>query len=643
MEGEDGASQFDYFMEACRCKGHVNVPPTQVSAGLFAVLAFIAFVGFAVPSMAQNNVIQNLAKTETASLPPSGLSSEVDAAAPTALPEILNAADVALYRQIFQLQDGGAWRKADQLIKQLSDKLLLGHVLRQRYMHPTAYRSKYKELKAWMSGYADHPGALQVYRLALRRQPKGWQSPKRPIAIKPNVSTPKVRNTGSAVKRKRVSRSRRIHMYRTQNRIKSLVRRERPTQALNLFETKLNRKRFTPARYDQTLAIIARSYYHAGKDDKAFEIASRAVQRSGVKAPYALWWGGLTAWRLRKLDIAADYFERMSTVPGVSNWLRAAAAYWAARANLVNRQPQNVTVLLRRAATAPRSFYGILALRALGEDLEFDWSIPVLGSTGIALLDRIPAAKRALGLLQAGQSIRAGSELKRFANNPSLELTRVLLALSDRANMPDVLVRIGSRLERTRGERYDAALFPLPGWSPEGGYTIDRALIFAFMRQESRFKLTAKSRSGAVGLMQLMPATAGFIARTRYRGAKRRALYDPAHNIGLGQKYIHHLMNDRTIGYNLFFTTTAYNAGPGNLKKWRRKSKYQDDPLLFIESIRSRETRNYVEHVMTNFWAYRLRLKQPTPSLDAVAAGEWPIYIPFDQTSIKAARNAHQR
>jgi soluble lytic murein transglycosylase-like protein len=432
-------------------------------------------------------------------------------------------------------------------------------------------------------------------------------------------------------------------MYRTQNRIKSLVRRERPTQALNLFETKLNRKRFTPARYDQTLAIIARSYYHAGKDDKAFEIASRAVQRSGVKAPYALWWGGLTAWRLRKLDIAADYFERMSTVPGVSNWLRAAAAYWAARANLVNRQPQNVTVLLRRAATAPRSFYGILALRALGEDLEFDWSIPVLGSTGIALLDRIPAAKRALGLLQAGQSIRAGSELKRFANNPSLELTRVLLALSDRANMPDVLVRIGSRLERTRGERYDAALFPLPGWSPEGGYTIDRALIFAFMRQESRFKLTAKSRSGAVGLMQLMPATAGFIARTRYRGAKRRALYDPAHNIGLGQKYIHHLMNDRTIGYNLFFTTTAYNAGPGNLKKWRRKSKYQDDPLLFIESIRSRETRKYVEHVMTNFWAYRLRLKQPTPSLDAVAAGEWPIYIPFDQTSIKAARNAHQR
>ena len=391
------------------------------------------------------------------------------------------------------------------------------------------------------------------------------------------------------------------------------------------------------------MAIIARSYYHAGKDDKAFEIASRAVQRSGVKAPYALWWGGLTAWRLRKLDIAADYFERMSTVPGVSNWLRAAAAYWAARANLVNRQPQNVTVLLRRAATAPRSFYGILALRALGEDLEFDWSIPVLGSTGIALLDRIPAAKRALGLLQAGQSIRAGSELKRFANNPSLELTRVLLALSDRANMPDVLVRIGSRLERTRGERYDAALFPLPGWSPEGGYTIDRALIFAFMRQESRFKLTAKSRSGAVGLMQLMPATAGFIARTRYRGAKRRALYDPAHNIGLGQKYIHHLMNDRTIGYNLFFTTTAYNAGPGNLKKWRRKSKYQDDPLLFIESIRSRETRKYVEHVMTNFWAYRLRLKQPTPSLDAVAAGEWPIYIPFDQTSIKAARNAHQR
>ena len=100
-------------------------------------------------------------------------------------------------------------------------------------------------------------------------------------------------------------------------------------------------------------------------------------------------------------------------------------------------------------------------------------------------------------------------------------------------------------------------------------------------------------------------------------------------------------MDDPAIGQNLFFATVAYNAGPGNLSKWRRKSDYRNDPLLFIESIKSRETRNYVEHVLTNFWAYRLRLGQPTPSLDAVAAGEWPVYTPFDQNNVKAARNAN--
>ena len=618
----------------------------------FVAVAIVVTVGLTSASIAKNALVssaaesnalkpisskQNPAETETAFLPPS----EIDPAAPTALPELLNSSDAALYRKIFKLQDGGAWRKADKLIKQLSNDLLMGHVLHQRYMHPTAYRSKYKELKAWMGHYADHPGAMQVYRVALRRQPKGWRSPKRPIVAKASAVKPGKRSAASRARQPRVSRSRRVHMHRMQNRIKSLVRRERPTQALRVFETKQNQKLFTAARYDQTLAIIARGYYHARKDEKALAIATRAVRRSAAKAPQALWLGGLTAWRLGKLDVSADYFERMSTASGASDWSRAAAAYWAARANLVNRQPQKVTALLRRAADEQRSFYGVLAQRALGEDAAFDWTTPVLGPTEVALLGRIPAAKRALALIQVGQSIRAESELKRFANNPSPELTRVLLALADRANLPDVSVRIGARLERTRGERYDAALFPLPGWTPEGGYKIDRALIFALMRQESRFKATAKSRSGAAGLMQLMPATAGFINQTRYRGAKRRALYDPAHNIALGQKYIQHLMDDPAIGQNLFFATVAYNAGPGNLSKWRRKSDYRNDPLLFIESIKSRETRNYVEHVLTNFWAYRLRLGQPTPSLDAVAAGDWPVYTPFDQNNVKAARNAN--
>jgi len=228
--------------------------------------------------------------------------------------------------------------------------------------------------------------------------------------------------------------------------------------------------------------------------------------------------------------------------------------------------------------------------------------------------------------------VRAESELKRLTGAPSPELTRVLLALIGKANLPDVSIRLGFKLQRTQGERYDAALFPVPGWMPNGGYDIDKALVFAFMRQESRFKANAKSRRGATGLMQLMPATARFIANSRM---SQTALLVPERNIALGQKYIRHLLDDPTIGGNLFYAVSAYNAGPGNLRKWQREVDYRDDPLLFIESIRSRETRDFVERVLTNFWVYRLRLGQTVPSLAAVAAGRWPVYITLDKAGAK--------
>ena len=325
----------------------------------------------------------------------------------------------------------------------------------------------------------------------------------------------------------------------------------------------------------------------------------------------------------------------MARVPDLSDWARSGAAYWSARASLVGREPARVAGMLEIGARYPNTFYGLLSLQARDGEAPFNWSLPQLGPIELALLDQIPTAHRALALIEAGQTVRAESELKRLTGAPSPELTRVLLALVGKANLPDVAIRLGFKLQRTRGERYDAALYPVPGWMPQGGYKIDQALIFAFMRQESRFKTKARSRRGATGLMQLMPATARFVARKR---TSRQTLLDPEKNIALGQKFIQHLLKDPTIDSNLFYATTAYNAGPGNLRKWRRKIDYQDDPLLFIESVRSRETRNFVERVMANFWIYRLRLGQRAPSLAAVAAGEWPVYIPLDTHNKKVNR-----
>ncbi len=80
----------------------------------------------------------------------------------------------------------------------------------------------------------------------------------------------------------------------------------------------------------------------------------------------------------------------------------------------------------------------------------------------------------------------------------------------------------------------------------------------------------------------------------------------------------------------LFYAATAYNGGPGNLRRWLRGMKHRGDPLMFVESIPRKETRDYVELVMTNLWLYRDRMGQPRPSLSDVVAGDWPVYIALD-------------
>lgn len=89
------------------------------------------------------------------------------------LPHPLGYADIARYRQIFAFQRDAAWDDADRLIDELDTPLLLGHVMAYRYLHPSAYRSTYVELAAWLDLYADLPEAAEIYRLARTRQPAG--------------------------------------------------------------------------------------------------------------------------------------------------------------------------------------------------------------------------------------------------------------------------------------------------------------------------------------------------------------------------------------------------------------------------------------------------------------------------------------
>lgn len=457
------------------------------------------------------------------------------------LPQPLEQIDADRYRQIFKLQANGDFRGADELIADLTDQSLLGHVLSDRYLSPT-YKSSPKELSDWLKQYAAQPDADQIFTLARR---KGAE----------NLTKPKA------------------------------------------------------------------SFTRTGSPDEAASEDSAYFRE------------GLENWRSKRFSAAAEDFTKAAGQKSTT-WDRSAAAFWAARAYLRAQRPEQVSHWLKEASKYPRTFYGQLAQRALGIDPVYDWAVHDLSDNDAAKLMRSGAGKRALALIQVGEISAAEKELLVLADTSDGSLDPALLAVSQAGGLPSLAVKIGGRRLLKGDDFIDAAMYPLPGWTPKHGYTVDRALIFAIMRQESGFNPNATSPAGAVGLMQLMPETARLVS-----GEAKPDLRDPGVSIGIGQKYVADLLKTDTVGNNLFMLAAAYNAGPGNLQKWKSTSRHvDDDALFFIETLPSRETRLFVERVMANYWIYQNRLGQATDTLDAVASGASPIYDRQD-SKVKTASN----
>jgi peptidoglycan lytic transglycosylase len=148
------------------------------------------------------------------------------------------------------------------------------------------------------------------------------------------------------------------------------------------------------------------------------------------------------------------------------------------------------------------------------------------------------------------------------------------------------------------------------------------------MRQESAFNPKARSNVGAMGLMQLMPGTARLVSNRYAPETAGGNPYEPSNNVALGQAYIVSLLGE--VDNNLVRTAAGYNGGPGNVIRWDNSLNASQDPLLYIASIPLHETRDFVQRVLANYWVYQIRLGQPTPSLDQIAAHEWPRYTAQD-------------
>ncbi|MHA1537496.1 MAG: lytic transglycosylase domain-containing protein [Alphaproteobacteria bacterium] len=553
------------------------------------------------------------------------------------LPEILNAADVARYRRIFALQSRGAWGPADREIRRLSDRTLLGHVLFQRYMS-RRYRSRYAQLRSWLARYADHPQAKRIYKLALRRKPRKAGYPRRPVGVAlGNGSRPRYVSGARSAPRPRLSRRQRRQARYLRRMTGRHIARARFARAERYLARRDARRLLGTAGYDGLRARLAFAYLGQGNSEKAYAIATEAAARSGEYVPLAGWTAGLAAFRLGKYAEAAGRFETASQA-GVSSWNRSAGAYWAARAHLRGGKPEKVNAWLDTAAQNARTFYGILARHQLGLETRFNWKISAGSGADMGRLLESAAAVRAIALIQVGRNTDAGRELRRLYRGGDAGIGAAILAIAEKGKLASASMRIARLMINRDGKAHDGGLYPVPHWRPRDGFTVDRAVVFAVMRQESAFRTRARSRVGARGLMQLMPRTASLVARDRSlrRRRGRNKLFNPALNMSLGQKYIGFLLGSNGINGNLMLTFSGYNAGPGAALRWKAGIDHREDPLFFLESIPYRETRGYVARVMANLWAYRGRLGQKPHSLDQVAAGKWPIYKAQDIPRIAA-------
>jgi len=562
-----------------------------------------------------------------------------DLAASDPDPRILSPRDADLYREIFAAQKDGNWKTADRAVRKLDNPILMGHVRRQRFMHPTDYRSRYQELAGWLKGYPDHPGARRIYKLARKRKPANARSPHPPT---PTIGhyTGGPADNGLSQHRQPQRGAKSLRKARNiKGRIKGLLRHDRITSASDLLDSAEARQSLSEKEFDNATGAVAAAYYYYGLYDKALVRAATLDAKQAESAAIANWIAGLSSWRAADYRAAARFFESLAR-SSTSPWLRSAGAYWAARSHLVNRAPESVNKMLEAAANETNTFYGLLAAAQLGYSVDFSWEAPPLREAVFNRLVKYRGVRRAIALVQAGQYFWAEQELKLIRSRASFDeqqswLTQGLLGLSVRLNMAGSQIPLAEAVAKQGNQTFRAALYPLPDWAPEDGYRLDQALIYAFIRQESRFSARAKSGVGARGLMQLMPRTASFIGRDRsLRWRNKYKLFEPGFNMSLGQRYLEHLMAEKVASKGMLHMTASYNGGPGNVRKWDKRSNHGGDPLLFIESIPSRETRNFVERVMTNLWIYRDRKGQNPVSLWALAAGNWPTYYSQDGKQI---------
>jgi len=378
-----------------------------------------------------------------------------------------------------------------------------------------------------------------------------------------------------------------------------------------------------PKKWWDERATLSRRALRKGHISDAYTIASRhGLQPGGAEYAEAEWLSGWIALRfLKENDDAFNHFKRMHAAVKFPVSI-SRGAYWIGRALEAKGNADEAVTWYRKAAEHPLTYYGQLAFARLrpGKSLELP-GVVSLPDDPMEAFDNHELVRviQILGDIAQHDFVRGFvNRLMELSEKPNWWARTARLArLSGR---PDLSIRIAKQAARN-GTPLPREAFPvvrLPALPKHAkGGPLEAPLALAVIRQESAFRITAKSHAGARGLMQLMPATAKNVSNgLKLRYSKSRLVTSPKYNMTLGQAYLSELVGTFKGSYPL--ALAGYNAGPHRSKRWIKQHgdprDAEVDAIDWVEMIPFDETRNYVQRVLENVQVYRLGLsktKQP--------------------------------
>lgn len=369
--------------------------------------------------------------------------------------------------------------------------------------------------------------------------------------------------------------------------------------ALGTWQSIKGRYPFTKAQITRTEHYIVRNLVRVPDDEAYAFVRGVAVENGDLKVHEA---------RIRTALLREDW-------PQVVAWIEALPCedrrserwrYWLARA-LEGSGEDQAALDLYAAVAEERSYYGFLAADKVDADYHLDHAETPASTVQIAQIEAMPGVQRARELFALERwtdGRREWREVTRDMGKFQLKAAakiakahgwhdRAIFTLARTGYWDDLELRFPlehSELVETNARRHG----------------IDIAWVFAVMRQESAFMNNARSHAGAMGLMQLMPATARDVAREvlKRKPPRRDELLEPETNIALGSAYLKQVKGE--LGDSAVLATAAYNAGPHRVTRWLPPRTLPAD--IWIELVPFNETRGYLQRVLAYTVIYEKRM-----------------------------------